>query len=57
MLEGKSKLYKHPRAATLYLTIPSDISKDSQFGWKAGDQMKLEYNPETDELVIKREGA
>ena len=34
---GKSKIYKHPRAATLYLAIPSDVVKDSTFPFKEGD--------------------
>jgi len=42
-LEGVSRLYKHPKAHTLYLTIPAAITRDSQFGLKAGDRVSLVY--------------
>jgi len=54
MLEGESTLYKHPRATTLYLTIPSDIVKDSAFDWKKGGKVSLVYNPKTKELTVKK---
>jgi len=42
MLSGKSKIYKHPKADTLYLTIPSKMAMDSKFPFKAGDEVFLE---------------
>ena len=42
MLSGKSKIYKHPKADTLYLTIPSKMAMDSKFPFKAGDKIFLE---------------
>ena len=42
MLSGKSKIYKHPKADTLYLTIPSKMAMDSKFPFRAGDDVFLE---------------
>lgn len=42
MKKGRSKLYKHPKAATLYLTIPADVVKDSTFPFKKGDVVIVE---------------
>ena len=42
MLSGKSKIYKHLKADTLYLTIPSKMAMDSKFPFKAGDEVFLE---------------
>ncbi|MCJ7635007.1 hypothetical protein MUP77_21780 [Candidatus Bathyarchaeota archaeon] len=41
MKDGTSKLYKHPKASTLYLTIPSDVVKDSTFPFKQGDIVNI----------------
>ena len=54
MLKGTSTLYKHPKAATLYLTIPADMAKDSQFGWQGGDEVEFNYDPATKELVVRK---
>ena len=44
MKSGESKLYKHPKAATLYVTIPSDVVKDSTFPFQAGDRVTVEIH-------------
>jgi len=54
MLEGKSKLYQHPKANTLYLTIPSGMVTDSQFKLKSGDKVNLMFNPKTQTLEITK---
>ena len=54
VLIGYSKLTKHPKASTLYLSIPADMAKDSQFDLKSGDKVKLIYHSEAKELTIKR---
>ena len=54
MLEAISKLYKHPKAATLYLTIPSKITQDSTFIFKEGNQVSITYDPETKTLIVSR---
>lgn len=52
MLEAVSKLYQHPRAGTMYLTIPSKIACDSQFPFKAG--MAVEFLLLPNKLLIRR---
>ncbi len=59
ILSGNSTLYKHPKAQTLYLTIPARMAQDSQFDMKAGDKVLLTYMPKggsnkTPVLVIHR---
>lgn len=36
MLEGQSTVYKHPKANTLYVTIPSEVARDSNCFLKPG---------------------
>ena len=54
VLIGYSKLTKHPKASTLYLSIPADMAKDSQFDLKHGDRVKLIYNSAVKELTVKK---
>jgi len=51
-LSGTSRLYKHQKARTLYLTIPSSIACDSQFGLKNGDSVVIENKKEY--LIIRK---
>lgn len=54
-LVGKSKVYKHAKAATLYLSVPSSMAVDSAFPFKAGDRVLLEcLDGKT--LVITKDG-
>jgi hypothetical protein len=45
VLIGKSTIYKHPKAGTLYITIPAKIATDSQFTFKKGDKVHIAYVP------------
>jgi hypothetical protein len=45
MLNGESKFYKHGKAKTLYLSIPANMVRDSQFIFKSGDKISLIYSP------------
>lgn len=45
VLSGQSKVCKHPKAATLYISIPARMAVDSQFDFKAGDKVLLTYLP------------
>ena len=40
-LTGKSTLYGHKKAHTMYITIPAGIASDSQFPFKAGDTVQI----------------
>lgn len=53
VLLGEAKIYKHPKAETLYLTIPSKIAQDSAFIFKQGDIVKIRYDPEQKVLIIE----
>ena len=54
MLEGKSKICKHPKARTLYVAISAKIASDSQFPFKAGDLVEIRYYPKKQRLEIKQ---
>lgn len=54
MLKGTSKIYKHPKAGTLYLTIPAAIARDSQFPFRAGDIMKVVSEPSKRRIIISK---
>jgi len=38
----KSRIRGHPKAYTLYLTIPSDMASDPRFPFRAQDLVSLE---------------
>ncbi len=59
VLVGEAKIYKHPNADTLYLTIPSKVVQDSTFIFKKGDRVQIRYDPEKKTLIIesKKEGT
>jgi hypothetical protein len=52
MKSGTTKLYKHPKASTLYLTIPSDVVKDSTFPFKAGDTVDVWISTDHDDQAL-----
>lgn len=53
VLVGETKIYKHPKAETLYLTIPSKVVQDSTFIFKKGDRVKIRYDPEKKAIIIE----
>jgi hypothetical protein len=53
VLVGEAKIYKHPKAETLYLTIPSKVVQDSTFIFKKGDQVKITYDPKKKAIIVK----
>jgi hypothetical protein len=50
MLEGQSKIRKHPYAGTLYVTIPANIAYDSAFPLKEGN---VKVTIENGALIIR----
>lgn len=40
-LEAESKLFKHKKAKTLYLTLPAGLSNDSAFPFEEGEKVKI----------------
>lgn len=55
MLEGKSKIYKHREAASLYVLIPSAVVSDSAFPLKEGSTIKITV--EGNKVVLQDTGA
>jgi len=53
VLVGEAKIYKHPKAETLYLAIPSKVVQDSTFIFKKGDQVKITYDPEKKAIIVE----
>lgn len=51
-LMGNSKVYKHPKANTLYISIPANMASDSAFPFKEGDTINLSV--ENDCLYVFR---
>jgi hypothetical protein len=56
VLAGEAKLYKHPKAHTLYVAIPSPLVQDSTFVFKEGERVSIKYDPETKAITIRRLG-
>lgn len=54
VLVGEAKIYKHPKADTLYLAIPSHVVQDSTFIFKKGDQVKIRYDPDKKVIIIEQ---
>lgn len=53
VLTGETKLYKHPKADTLYLAIPSRLVQDSTFVFKKGERVSIRYNPKKKTIIIE----
>ena len=45
-LKGQSTAFKHGRAATLYLTLPSMLAQDSKCPIREGDNIEVEIRGE-----------
>jgi len=57
VLIGETKIYKHPKADTLYLAIPSKVVQDSTFVFKKGDRVRIEYDPVKQVIVVEPIGS
>ena len=53
VLVGEAKIYKHPKADTLYLAIPSKVAQDSTFVFKKGDRVKIRYDPDKKSIIVE----
>jgi len=53
-IKGISKLYKHPKANTMYVTIPADFVKEKRFPFKDGEKVKLELNKDQQTITISK---
>lgn len=59
VLTGETKLYKHPKADTLYLAIPAKVVQDSTFVFKKGERVSIRYDPKRKAIIIEpiKQGA
>ncbi len=53
LLTGQSKVFKHGKAKTLYLSIPSKMAEDSAFTIKEGDIVEIEFDKTLGAVVIR----
>ncbi len=51
-LEGKSRIFKHTKAKTFYLTIPSSLADDSNFPFKKGALVRIKIKE--NRLVVEK---
>jgi hypothetical protein len=51
-VEGVSRIFKHTKAKTYYITIPSSLADDSSFPFKPGDLVKIKIKE--DKLTIEK---
>jgi len=54
MRSGITKAYKHPKATTLYITIPADVVKDSRFPFKKGDMLVVTISEDFEGLKVTK---
>jgi hypothetical protein len=53
LLIGEAKVFKHGKAKTLYVTIPSAMAQDSAFTIKDGDTVELEFDKEKNAVILR----
>src|SRR2546425_2994302 len=53
LLVGEAKVFKHGKAQTLYVTIPSAMAQDSAFTIKEGDVVEIKWDKEQGAVVIR----
>ena len=53
LLVGEAKVFKHGKAKTLYLSIPSKVAQDSAFTIKEGDTVDIKFDKETNSVIIR----
>lgn len=51
-LKGKAKIIQSPHAKTQYLTIPSALTRDSQYPFKDGDEVEIIIDPDHKIIMV-----
>jgi hypothetical protein len=54
VLKAESKMLKSPNANTQYLTIPANMTIDSQYPFKPNDKVELEIDGTKQVLIVRR---
>ena len=57
LLIGQSKVFKHGKAKTLYVSIPSKVAEDSAFTIKEGEMVEVKFDKELNAVVIRSKAA
>jgi hypothetical protein len=57
LLIGQAKVFKHGKAKTLYVSIPSKVAQDSAFTIREGDMVEVEFKKDLDAVIIKKKSA
>ncbi len=52
VLESTSKIFKHTKAKTFYITVPSSLATDSAFPFKEGQETKIRIKEH--KLIIEK---
>ena len=53
--KGTSKIYKlNPKARTIYLSIPAELTKEEGFPFKAGDIVKIELDIKNQIIILSK---
>ena len=52
-LKARSKIVQNPHAKTQQLAIPAFLVADSQYPFKAGDEVEIELVPSAKRLIIQ----
>lgn len=52
-LKIEAKILENERAKTQYITIPAQVTRDSQYPFKKNDIVELEIDLEEKKLVVK----
>lgn len=55
-LKRKVRIKQSKNAHTQYLVIPSSIVQDSQYPFKAEEEVSVTVDPEGKRIVVKRSG-
>lgn len=53
ILVGEAKVFRHGKAKTLYVSIPSQVALDSAFEIKEGDAVEVRWDPNEKAVVIR----
>gem|GEM_PF-2547918 len=53
LLIGEAKIFKHGKANTLYVSIPSKVAQDSAFTLREGDKVEVEFDKTRGIVVIR----
>jgi hypothetical protein len=54
LLVGESKVFRHGKAKTLYVSIPSKVAQDSAFTIKDGDTVEIRFDKKRNAVIMRR---